>query len=121
MNAVDVGGWNANWAWGLALIVLNVVIHVIGLALIYERVVHVLSGAMEHRRFIPRFVVVIGIAALLATSLHGHRGGRLGHRLPASRRPTRLQVCDALFAQRNDQLRSREPLSGRAMATDGCS
>src|SRR6516162_6558940 len=71
MNAVDVGGWNANWAWGLALIVLNVVIHVIGLALIYERVVHVLSGAMEHRRFLARFVVIIGIAALLATSLHG--------------------------------------------------
>jgi hypothetical protein len=71
MNAVDAGGWAANRAWGLALIVLNVVIHVIGLALIYERVVHVLSGAMEHRRFIPRFVVVIGIAALLATSLHG--------------------------------------------------
>jgi hypothetical protein len=71
MNAVDVGGWNANWAWGLVLIVLNVVIHVIGLALIYERVVHVLSGAIEHRRFIPRFVVVIGIAALLATLLHG--------------------------------------------------
>ena len=71
MNAVDVGGWNANWAWGLALIVLNVVIHVIGLALIYERVVYVLSGVMEHRRFIPKFVVVIGMAALLATLLHG--------------------------------------------------
>src|SRR6516162_4941622 len=70
MNAVDVGGWNANWAWGLLLIVLNVVIHVIGLGLIYERVVHVLSGAMAHRRFMSRFVVVIGIAALLATLLH---------------------------------------------------
>ena len=70
MNAVDVGGWNA-WAWSLPLIVLNVVIHVIGLALLYERVVHVLSGAMEHRRFMPRFVVVIGVAALLTTLLHG--------------------------------------------------
>jgi hypothetical protein len=71
MDAVSVGGWNANWAWGLALIVLKVVIHVIGLALIYERVVHVLSGAMEHRRFLARFVVVIGVAALLATLVHG--------------------------------------------------
>ena len=71
MNAVEVGGCNANWAWGLALIVLKVVIHVIGLALIYERVVHVLSGAMEHRRFLARFVVVIGVAALLATLVHG--------------------------------------------------
>ena len=70
MNAVNVGTWNANWAWSLPLIVLNVVIHVIGLALIYERVVHVLSGAMERRRFIPKFVVVIGIAALSAAVLH---------------------------------------------------
>ena len=69
MNAVDVGGWNA-WAWSLPLIVINVIIHVIGLALIYERVVHVLSGAMERRRFMPRFVLVIGIAALSAAVLH---------------------------------------------------
>jgi hypothetical protein len=70
MNAVDMGAGYANWAWSLPLIVLNVVIHVIGLALIYERVVHVLSGAMERRRFIPKFVVVIGIAALSAAVLH---------------------------------------------------
>ena len=39
MNSVDVGAWNANWAWSLPLIVLNVVIHVIGLGLINESVV----------------------------------------------------------------------------------
>jgi hypothetical protein len=44
MNAVGVGAWNANWAWSLPLIVLNVVIHVIGLGLINESVVRVLSG-----------------------------------------------------------------------------
>jgi hypothetical protein len=44
MNAVEVGAWNANWAWSLPLIVLNVVIHVIGLGLINESVVRVLSG-----------------------------------------------------------------------------
>ena len=31
MKGVDVGAWNANWAWSLPLIVLNVVIQVIGL------------------------------------------------------------------------------------------
>ena len=71
MNAVDVGAWNANWAWSLPLIVLNVVIHVIGLGLINESVVRVLSAAMEHRRFMPTFVVGMGVAALLATALHG--------------------------------------------------
>jgi len=71
MNAVDVDAWNANWAWSLPLIVLNVVIRVIGLGLINESVVRVLSAAMEHRRFMPTFVVGMGVAALLATILHG--------------------------------------------------
>jgi hypothetical protein len=71
MNAVDVGAWNANWAWSLPLIVLNVVIHVIGLGLINESVVRVLSGAVEQRRFMPTFVLGMGVAALLATVLHG--------------------------------------------------
>jgi hypothetical protein len=71
MNAGDVGAWNANWAWSLPLIVLNVVIHVIGLGLINESVVRVLSAVTEHRRFMPTFVVGMGVAALLATVLHG--------------------------------------------------
>src|SRR5208282_4031819 len=121
MNAVDVGAWHANWAWSLPLIVLNVIIHVIGLGLINESMVRVLSGALASPRFVPMFAVVLGVAALLAYRTARNRGGHLGRRLPASRRPTRHQVCDALFAQRNDKLRPREPLSGRAMATDGCS
>jgi hypothetical protein len=75
MNAVDVGAWHANWAWSLPLIVLNVVIHVIGLGLINESVVRILGGALEHRRFIPKFAVVMGIAALLATVLHALEAG----------------------------------------------
>jgi hypothetical protein len=70
MNAVDVGAWGANWAWSLPLIVLSVVIHVIGLVLISESVARVLTGAMERRRFMPTFAVVMGLAALLATVLH---------------------------------------------------
>ena len=38
MNEIDVSPWNADWAWGLPLIVLNVVIRVIGLGLINESV-----------------------------------------------------------------------------------
>ena len=71
MNAVDVGAWNANWAWSLPLIVLNVVIHVIGLGLINESVVRVLSGAIPHRRFMPTFATGMGAVVLLATALHG--------------------------------------------------
>ena len=71
MNAVEVGAWNANWAWSLPLIVLIVVIHVIGLGLINESVVHVLSGAKERRPFTSMFAAVMGVTALLATVLHG--------------------------------------------------
>jgi hypothetical protein len=71
MNAGDAGAWSANWAWSLPLIVLNVVIHVIGLGLINESVVRVLSGAKERHHFRPTFPVVMGVAALLATVLHG--------------------------------------------------
>ena len=71
MIAFDTGAWKADWAWGLPLIVLNVVIHVIGLGLINESVVRALSGAMERRRFLVKFAVVMGVAALLATVLHG--------------------------------------------------
>lgn len=71
MNASDAGMWSGNWAWSLPLIVLNVVIHVIGLILINESVVRILSGATERRRFMSKFAVVMGLAALLATVLHG--------------------------------------------------
>jgi hypothetical protein len=63
--------WSGNWAWSLPLIVLNVVIHVIGLVLINESVVRVPSGTTERRRLMSNFAVVIGLAALLATLLHG--------------------------------------------------
>jgi hypothetical protein len=71
MNAVDVGAWNANWAWSLPLIVLNVVIHVLGLGLINESVVRVLSDVIPHRRFMPTFATGMGAVVLLATALHG--------------------------------------------------
>jgi hypothetical protein len=71
MNTVDAGAWSGNWAWSLPLIVRNVVVHVIGLGLINESVVRVLSGARERRRFMSTFALVMGVAALLATVLHG--------------------------------------------------
>jgi hypothetical protein len=58
----------------LPLIVLNVVIHVVGLGLINERVVRVLTNAMDRRHYTGMFAVVMGAAALLATILHGLEG-----------------------------------------------
>jgi hypothetical protein len=70
MNPVGVGTWIGDWVWGLPLIVLTVVIHVCGLALIGERINSVISG-MDRRRFILKFARVMGTTALLATMLHG--------------------------------------------------
>ena len=67
--------WHDDWAWSLPLIVLTVVIHVLGLGLINDRVVRVLSHAMDRRHFTALFVVVIGTTALLVTLLHGIEAG----------------------------------------------
>jgi hypothetical protein len=56
------------------LIMLNVVIHVLGLGLINERVVRGLTGVMDRRHFTAAFTVVMGATALLATILHGIEG-----------------------------------------------
>ena len=54
---------------------LNVVIHVFGLVFINERVVPILCGAMERRRFVSMFAVVMAVIALLATVLHALEAG----------------------------------------------
>jgi hypothetical protein len=69
-----MSNWHANWAWGIPLIIINVVIHVLGLGLINERVLQVLSGAIKQRHFTGVFAVVMGVVALLATVLHGMEG-----------------------------------------------
>jgi hypothetical protein len=68
------GAWNTHWAWGLPLIVLNVVIHVLGLGLINERVVRALTRVVEHRHFTLMFAVVMSVTVLLVTLLHAIEG-----------------------------------------------
>jgi MFS superfamily sulfate permease-like transporter len=75
MHPSGVGTWTGDWAWSLPLIVLTVVIHVCGLALIGERVVEALSESTDRRRFMLKFAMVMGGTALLATILHGIEAG----------------------------------------------
>ena len=63
--------WTGNWVWGLPLIVLTVVIHVLGLGLIRRRTVGVSSVSARHRHQTVAFLVVVGGATLLVTVLHG--------------------------------------------------
>ena len=75
MNPIDISPWFGDWAWSLPLIVLTVVIHVCGLALIGGRFVAVLGKSLDDRSFMPKFAMVIGGTALLATLLHGVESG----------------------------------------------
>jgi hypothetical protein len=62
--------WKTNWVWGLPLIVLTSVVHVLGLGIINETVVHALRGRTAHRHFTAMFAAAMSLTVLLATLLH---------------------------------------------------
>ena len=66
----DLGAWGTNWVWGIPLIVLTSVVHVLGLGLINEYVVRALGRRMHHRHFTSLFAVAMSVTVLLATILH---------------------------------------------------
>jgi hypothetical protein len=72
--ASALAAWELDWLWGLLLIVMSVIIHVVGLMIIFREAVKVMSIAVVRRRFAPMFIVVMGMVALLATVLHGLEG-----------------------------------------------
>src|ERR1700751_5956657 len=78
IGEADIAPWGASWAWGLPLILLTVVIHVFGLALINDGVIRVLRRIARRRSFIPLFAMVMAVAVLLATALHAVEGAAWG-------------------------------------------
>ena len=70
MEPSELAAWRGNWVWGLPLIVLNAVVHVLGLGIINERVVQTLEGMMDRRHYTTRFAVAMSLTILLATCLH---------------------------------------------------
>jgi len=87
--------WSENWAWGLPLIVLTVVMHVLCLGLMYQRVVHPYNRKGGHPAVV--FIVVMGTTTLLATCLHGGEAAvwalayRLLNALPDNRSALRIR------------------------------
>lgn len=67
--------WSANWAWGLPLIVLTVIIHVLGLGLIRQTILRVFECGIHHRHQAVVFAAALGGTTLLATMLHGIEAG----------------------------------------------
>ena len=60
--------WTINWAWGLPLIVLTVVIHVAGLGFIKHKAFSVSRRTIRHHTTLS--LVIIGAVTLSATALH---------------------------------------------------
>lgn len=73
-NATPVT-WRADWAWGLPLVVLTAVIHVMGLGLIRHRGIPIFSNLTEGRHHTVVFGVIVGATTLLVTCLHGIEAG----------------------------------------------
>jgi hypothetical protein len=67
--------WGNDWAWGIPLILLTVLIHVLGLGFINQRAVRVFSHVTERRHPTAVFAAVMGTTALLATILHAVEAG----------------------------------------------
>ena len=72
---VDAFAFRDDWAWGLPLIVLTVVIHVAGFGFVSQRAVYLASGLTKRRHSKAAFVMLMGTTTLLATCLHAIEAG----------------------------------------------
>jgi hypothetical protein len=67
--------WSNNWAWSLPLIVMSVLAHAFGLALIREQLVLPLSLTFGRHRSSFALAVIIAPTVMLITVLHGIEAG----------------------------------------------
>ena len=69
--AVNPFEWVADWVWGILLIVITVMIHILGLGLVSQRAYTILKIMPCRQRPISTLVLVTGVATLLATCFLG--------------------------------------------------
>jgi hypothetical protein len=67
MNAL---AWDGNWAWSIPLIIVTVIFHVVGLALINQKITGVLRYARKRYNFLFAFAAIMGICTLWTILLH---------------------------------------------------
>lgn len=63
--------WALDWLWGLALVVMTVLIHSAGLGLIDKQVTSTLGGARRLGKYSVASIFAVGGAVLSVTILHG--------------------------------------------------
>jgi hypothetical protein len=62
--------WRADWLWGLPLIVVTVIFHVLGLGFLSRKAILFHDNMKEPRRVTIESALVVGAMTLLATVLH---------------------------------------------------
>jgi hypothetical protein len=73
-DAMNIAAWFADWVCGLPLVVLNVVIHILGLGVISEQIVERVRNRVNPLHLTFLLVVIVAVAGLLVTVLHGVEG-----------------------------------------------
>jgi hypothetical protein len=87
LSAADgATSWRVDWAWSLPLIIVTVIIHVFGLGLLHERVVHAVSRIIERRHLTRDVCCGHGYRSSADNNSARYRGRGLGCRLLAARR-----------------------------------
>jgi hypothetical protein len=66
---VETGGWRADWVWGVPLIIVTVLLHLLGLWFVNQRAFLAFSRMMERRHPMAIFVMVMATVTLLSTIL----------------------------------------------------
>ncbi len=74
MHSAFHAAWALDWIWSLPLVVVCVIVHVVGLVLIFSGMIYVMNRSVGRRRFAPMFVMSMGLVILLVTILHGVEG-----------------------------------------------
>src|SRR6516164_2377020 len=92
--------------WGLPLIVLTVLIHVVGLAMTRGAVPHIFSRSSQ-RRPTALFVIVTGTATFLATCLHAIEAMIWAIAYTVLGAIPSYRLAEALFAECHDNRRNK--------------
>jgi hypothetical protein len=74
MASGNIINWGMDWVWGLPLIILTVVIHAYGLALINKRINLRMLRRLRFQSLSFDSIFLMGVTALLTTILHAFEG-----------------------------------------------
>ena len=71
MSLTDTGAWSADWAWGIALILITIVTHVVCIGFINEKITVIANDPARHHRPRVTFFLIVGTVTILLALLLG--------------------------------------------------